>query len=416
MRAARPGNRRGVTDLLESPRPTAPGRAGPLLVPDVRRVVVLRANGLGDYVVAQPALAALRAAYPDAAITLVTSPPVAALLDGRPAPVDEVLAAPRVAGVRGEPGPGGAPAHPPAADEGGSTPQRGRGGDPRRDKARGGRNANPLLLRFGARVTAGSRAPGAAPLERTVPWTDFQHDVLRWLEVVGLVGAEPVHLLPRLPVTAADRAAADALLGDTLLGDTLLGDTLLGDTLRGGGLGGVPPRPLVALHPGATDPRRRWPPHRLGELGAALAARGARVVLLGGPGDAPLVAGIRAGLGGADAVDLSGRLTMAGLVGVLERAALFVGNDSGPRHLAEAVGTPTVGVFTRANLVDVAPLFRARHRVLVSWASRCAACGVDYLADPCGHDASVLADVAVEDVLAPAVELLDLPVREPVAR
>jgi ADP-heptose:LPS heptosyltransferase len=171
----------------------------------------------------------------------------------------------------------------------------------------------------------------------------------------------------------------------------------------------------VALHPGATDPRRRWPPHRLGELGAALAARGARVVLLGGSGDAALVREIRAGLGdaAAHAVDLSGRLTMAGLVGVLERAALFVGIDSGPRHLAEAVGTATVGVFTRANLVDVAPLFRARHRVLVSWASRCAVCGVDYFAAPCGHDASVLADVTVDEVLAPARELLDLPVREP---
>ncbi len=100
---------------------------------------------------------------------------------------------------------------------------------------------------------------------------------------------------------------------------------------------------------------------------------------------------------------------------MLERADLFVGNDSGPRHLAEAVGTATVGVFTRANLVDVAPLFRARHRVLVSWASRCVVCGADYFAEPCGHDASVLGDVTVDDVLAPALELLDLPVRRPVA-
>ena len=173
--------------------------------------------------------------------------------------------------------------------------------------------------------------------------------------------------------------------------------------------------PLVAVHPGATDPRRRWPPDRLGELGAALDARGARIVLLGGAGDAGLVDDIRAGLGAAAdrAVDLSGRLSLGGLVGVLERADLFVGNDSGPRHLAEAVGTATVGVFTRANLVDVAPLFRARHRVLVSWASRCVVCGVDYFAAPCGHDASVLGDVAVDDVLAPALELLDLPVRSP---
>ena len=373
------GNRRRVSD--SSP------------VPGVRRIVVLRANGLGDYVVAQPALAALRATYPDAAITLVTSPPVAALLHGRPAPVDEVLAAPRVAGVRGEPGPGGPPDDPPEVVEEFCAAMRERGFDLGVQMHGGGGNANPLLLRFGARVTAGSRAPGAAPLDRTVPWTDFQHDLLRWLEVVGLVGAEPAGLRPRVAVTAADRAAA-------------------AEALDGVGTG-----PLVAVHPGATDPRRRWPPRRLGELGAALAARGARVVLLGGPGDAALVDEIRSGLGRAAdrAVDLSGRLTLSGVVGVLERADLFVGNDSGPRHLAEAVGTATVGVFTRANLVDVAPLFRARNRVLVSWASRCAACGGDYLVSACGCGASVLHDVGVDAVLGAARELLDLPVREPAA-
>jgi ADP-heptose:LPS heptosyltransferase len=367
------------------------------ILPDVRRIVVLRANGLGDYVVAQPALAALRAAYPAATITLVTSPPVAALLRGRPSPVDEVLAAPRVAGVRGEPGPDGPADDPPEVVEEFCADLRRRRFDLGVQLHGGGGNANPLLLRLGARVTAGSRAPGAAPLDRTVPWTAFQHDVLRYLEVVALVGATPVHLLPQLTATTADRTAAAGLLDGAGPADR--------------------DRPLVAVHPGATDPRRRWPPHRLGGLGAALHGCGARIVLLGGPGDAPLVDEIRAGLGSAaaHAIDLSGRLTMAALVGVLERADLFVGNDSGPRHIAEAVGTATVGVFTRANLVDVAPLFRARHRVLVSWASRCAVCGVDYFAAPCGHDASVLGDVTVDDVLGPTLELLDLPVREPVA-
>lgn len=379
MTTSQRGNGRVVSD-------TSPSAA----VPDVRRIVVLRANGLGDYVVAQPALVALRAAYPDATITLATSPPVAALLDGRPSPVDEVLGAPRVAGVRGEPGPDGPPDDPPAVVEEFCAAMRARRFDLGVQLHGGGGNANPLLLRFGARVTAGSRAPGAAPLDRTVPWTSFQHDLLRWLEVVALVGAEPVALRPRVSVTASDRAAAADALGDL-------------------------PGPLVAMHPGATDPRRRWLPERLGRLGAALDARGARIVLLGGAGDAALVDTIRDGLGPAAdrAVDLSGRLPLGGLVGVLERADLFVGNDSGPRHLAEAVGTATVGVFTRANLVDVAPLFRARHRVLVSWASRCEVCGADYFAAPCGHEASVLGDVTVDDVLAPALELLDLPVREP---
>jgi hypothetical protein len=51
--------------------------------------------------------------------------------------------------------------------------------------------------------------------------------------------------------------------------------------------------------------------------------------------------------------------------------------------------------------------------VLVSWQSRCVVCGADYADEPCGHEASVLGDITVDDVLAPALELLDLPVRRP---
>jgi ADP-heptose:LPS heptosyltransferase len=175
-------------------------------VPGVERVVVLRANGLGDTVVAEPALAALRAAYPHAHLTLVTSPPVADLLTGRPSVLDEVVAAPRVSGVRGETG--GPPDDPPEVVEEFCARMRERRFDLGVQLHGGGGNANPLLLRFGARTTAGSRAPGAPALDRTVPWTSHQHDLLRWLEVVALVGAEPVRLRPRLAVTDADRAAA----------------------------------------------------------------------------------------------------------------------------------------------------------------------------------------------------------------
>jgi ADP-heptose:LPS heptosyltransferase len=345
-----------------------------------------RANGIGDLIVTEPALSALRAAYPTATITLITSEYSVALLRGRPFPVDEVIAAPLVPGVRaGVVGMGGLPDDPPEVVERFCARMRARKLDLAVQLHGGGASSNALLRRLGARVTAGSRAQGAPPLDRTVTWSPFQHEILRWLEVVGLVGAAPVHLQPRLIITAADRVeAARALV-----------------TAGAGGDGA----PLVALHPGATDPRRRRPPQRLAAVGNALAAQGAHVVLLGGPSDQPLVDAMRATLQ-AHASDLTGRLSLSGLVGVLERAALFVGNDSGPRHLAEAAGTSTVGIFTKANLVDVAPLFRASHHVVVSWASTCAICGLDFFEPPCRHEATVLDDVQVEDVVAPAVELL----------
>jgi hypothetical protein len=76
------------------------GQAHPRLIRDVERVAVLRANGIGDLIVAEPALSALRAAYPAATITLITSGPSVTLLRGRPFPIDEVVAAPLVPGVR----------------------------------------------------------------------------------------------------------------------------------------------------------------------------------------------------------------------------------------------------------------------------------------------------------------------------
>ena len=63
----------------------------------------------------------------------------------------------------------------------------------------GGANSNPVVRRLGARVTAGSRADDAPALDRTVHYEVFQPEVLRYLEVVGLVGAYPVGLEPALP-------------------------------------------------------------------------------------------------------------------------------------------------------------------------------------------------------------------------
>ena len=293
--------------------------------------------------------------------------------------------------MRGEPGPDGPPDDPPDVVEEFCAVLRARRFDLGIQLHGGGGNANPMLLRFGARITAGSRAPGAAPLDRTVPWTAFQHDLMRWLEVVSLVGAEPVCLRPRVAVTARDRAeAADALAGSD----------------RG---------PLVAVHPGATDPRRRWLPRRLGELGAALDALGARIVLLGGAGDAALVDEIRAGLGAAAgrAVDLSGRLSVGGLRrgagerGPVRRQRLGSAAPGGGGRHGHRGGVHAGQPRGRGPAV---PRAAPRARLV---AEPVLVCGADYLAEPCGHEASVLGDITVDDVLAPALELLDLPVRRP---
>ena len=131
---------------------------------------------------------------------------------------------------------------------------------------------------------------------------------------------------------------------------------------------------------------------------------GARVVVLGGPGDAARVEAVAAGMRERPETVVGG-LDLPGLVGTLARASLMIGNDSGPRHLAGAVGTPTVAVFTYANLADVAPLTRVWHRVLVSWHGGCRVCGLRVLEGWCGHEESATHDVPLDDVRDAAREL-----------
>src|SRR5205085_204860 len=107
--------------------------------------------------------------------------------------------------------------------------------------------------------------------------------------------------------------------------------------------------PLAVLHPGGgANPgmrleSKRWPVERFAAMGARLWAQGLRPVVVCGRGEEQLGAELAAGLPGA--IELGARLSLAGLGAVAERAGLYVGNDSGPTHLALAVGAPTVAVF-----------------------------------------------------------------------
>lgn len=359
------------------PLPVLREPAGPL-VPGVRRIAVLRANALGDFLLALPALEALRAAYPSASITCLGAPWHPHLLDGRPGPWDRCVVVPPWPGVRGD---DPADRDSPAVRRF-LAAQTAEGYDLAVQLHGGGGNSNPLVRALGARVTAGSRAAAAPPLDRCVPYELHQHEVHRFLEVVALVGATPVALEPRLAVVDADRRAADAVLAG----------------VRG---------PYVTVHPGATDARRRWPSARFAAVADALAARGAQVVLVGQGDDDARAAGLISAAMRTTPLDLVGRLSLSALTGLLERSTLHVGNDSGPRHLAAAVGTATVSVYLAPNLLTAGPLTRARHRVGVSFRTACPQCGADQNAGRCAHDPSFVADVPADEVLAGALDLYD---------
>ena len=107
--------------------------------------------------------------------------------------------------------------------------------------------------------------------------------------------------------------------------------------------------------------------------------------------------------------------SMVGLAACYEGCELLVSNDTGPLHLAGAVGTPTVGVYWVGNLINGATPLRARHRPIASWTTHCPVCGVDctpgiYPHRPgdgeCPHRDSFVADVPVVEVVEAARELL----------
>lgn len=326
-------------------------------------IAVLRANAIGDLVVSLPAIEALRATYPNAEIVLLARDWHAGFLRGRSGPIDRVVPIPAYGGVSADEGVEGDSIE---LDNFFRQMQRERF-DLAVQLHGGGRNSNPFLLRLGATVTAGTKTPDAPPLDRFIPYARWQHETLRCLEVVSLVGARPVTLAPYLTVMPSDVAEANAAVPDR-------------DT------------PLIALHPGGTEPERYWPLEHFAAVGDALAHAGARVAVIGTENERDRIDEV-VGRMRAEATNLAGRLSLGGLLGLLSRCSVVVGNDSGPLHLAAAAGAATVGIYSFFNLLTFGPLTRARHRAAVSW--RLAPDGESYVTD-----------VTVDEVRDAALELL----------
>jgi ADP-heptose:LPS heptosyltransferase len=99
--------------------------------------------------------------------------------------------------------------------------------------------------------------------------------------------------------------------------------------------------PYVVVHPGASVPSRAAGPARVAEHVGALVSAGHRVVVTGGPGET----GLTAAVAGELALDLGGATSLAELADVLDRASCVVVGNTGPAHLAAAVGTPVVSLF-----------------------------------------------------------------------
>jgi lipopolysaccharide heptosyltransferase II len=167
--------------------------------------------------------------------------------------------------------------------------------------------------------------------ERTV-----RHEVQRQLALVQRVGCTAVDLGLSFVPRAPDHAAAEARLNEVGIHCGIHHGTERGQR-------------FVLLHPGASAASRRYPPGHWAQTIALLWAQtGLPLVLSGSPADIPLVEAIRA-RAGVPTLSLAGKLGLGELGAVVQRAAVAVTNNSGPAHIAAAVGTPLVDLYALTN-------------------------------------------------------------------
>jgi len=318
--------------VLRLARLARPRRSRPPAA-EVRRILVLRLERIGDLLMSLPALHAIRRRAPQAAIDLVVGGWNEALAR-QVAGIDgiETMDAPWLA--RGA----GAASWPALLRQARSWRAR------RYDLAinlEGDIRSIVLMSRSGARWCAGFGMAGGGPLlDDDVGFDPGSHTAVNGVRLVAAAfgdgpvrkvwpveGREVAARLPRaaLAIPEAARAEAARLLG-----------ALTGTA-----------RPLVGLHAGAGRAVKEWPASRMAAAGAwAVRERGAAIVLTGSPADRAAADEVRRALpAGAAVVDTVGQADLLPLAAVLSRLSLFITPDTGPMHLAAAVGTPLVALF-----------------------------------------------------------------------
>jgi heptosyltransferase-3 len=273
-----------------------------------KKIIVFRPGALGDTLLAFPALAALRRAFPDAHLLAVGNMPALALARGAGL-ADEVASfdLPHWAELFAEEGIRSAEAR--QALEG-----VGLAALWLRD-SEGLAARNLRALGIPAIVSAPGRPPEGARLHAA----EYLLGTLASIIGADILASAPV---PMLAPSAEARAWAE------------------GEWARRGLVG----KSVLALHPGSGGHAKCWPPERFAALADGFIAAGWRVLVVEGPADG-LAASQTLALLPADAAQGAAGLTLPQLAGLLARAALFVGNDSGVTHLSAMLGVPTLALF-----------------------------------------------------------------------
>ncbi len=284
------------------------------MIPEARRLLFIRTDRLGETLLNLPAVAALRAALPRASLTLLVNPDLQELLSGVPG-VSQVIA------------------YQPGSPRWWTSARR-LGQSLRAGRFEIAIVSNPMKELHVAVWLAGipcrvgyARKWGRWLLTHRLDDRKAlgeRHEVeynLDLIRVLGLPTSKPEWRLPRF-----EREQAEAL-----------------QLLQHQGL--KPSEPFITVHPWTSNPLKQWPVERFRALLEHLSAQGSViVVVIGGAQEQEHAkALLRPEI--PRVVNLVGRLSLTQLAGLFQRARLLVSNDSGPVHLAAAVGTPVVALF-----------------------------------------------------------------------
>lgn len=308
---------------------------------DVRRIAVFRALYLGDFLCIVPALRALKRRFPDSELTFIGLPWLQGTVE-RFGCIDRFLEFPGYRGLEG------LFSDPKAI---GRFLREAR--DYRYDLAiqmhGDGRISNGFVARLGARASLGYRPMGGAcpkVLDLELEMDGDEHEVLRWLRLVDVLGATGSREL-EFPLLPSDWAEAESVAS---------------------GAGIDPGRSVVVLHPGAKEPARRWMPAGFSEVADRLAQElGAQVAITGSRDELAIAREVAEGMR-VRAHLVAGRTSLGGLAALLARVRLLVTNDTGPSHLAAALGVPSIVLFGPTEPARWAPLDVTKHRAL--WSGR----------------------------------------------
>lgn len=189
------------------------------------------------------------------------------------------------------------------------------------------------------------------PVAESEPERGIRHEVRRQLDLVATLGFATDDERMSLAIHIEARAAIEQELRALNLSDA---------------------RPWALVHPGASAESRRWPPAHFAATIRELAREGWRVLVTGGRDERALVDELVA-LSGDAASTLPRDLSLAELAALIEAAPLMIANNSGPMHIAAALGTPTVCLYALTNPQHtpwMTPSIVLNHDVPCAWCAR----------------------------------------------